>query len=64
METLDSRWSCKPALGSAGSTCSITYGLFDPLSIEEINIGELFFAYHTKLTVRRRYRVLLYIGQI
>ena len=38
----DSRWSCKPDLGSAGSTCSITYALPDPQYIEELNIGEFF----------------------
>ena len=40
IETPDSRWSCKPELGSAGMPCSITYALPDPQYIEELNIGE------------------------
>ncbi|CAM9952012.1 unnamed protein product [Ascophyllum nodosum] len=38
-ETPDSRWSCSPSLGSAGSTCSIIYGLSDPQFIQAINIA-------------------------
>lgn len=41
LETLESRWSCKPELGDAGSTCSIAYRTTDPLYIDELNIGEL-----------------------
>lgn len=38
--SLESRWSCKPALGAAGSLCSITYSLADTLTLDALNIGE------------------------
>lgn len=38
--TSDSRWSCQPVLGPAGSTCSITYSFADPQAIQTLNIGE------------------------
>eukprot|EP00752_Nemacystus_decipiens_P013409 g11873.t1 len=34
-----SRWSCKPALGPAGSECSITYKISDPLRVYGLNIA-------------------------
>ena len=46
--TQESRWSCSPALGDAGSTCSITYSLTDALYIEELKIGELFESWHSR----------------
>ena len=35
-----SRWSCKPSLGPAGSTCSITYVLGEPVDIVGLYVGE------------------------
>lgn len=40
LTTVGSRWSCKPALGSDDSTCSVTYTLGDTLVLEGLNIGE------------------------
>lgn len=37
-----SRWSCKPALDAAGSSCSITYTLGDEFIVEALEIGESF----------------------
>eukprot|EP00903_Cladosiphon_okamuranus_P020463 g18782.t1 len=37
--TLESRWSCKPALGAAGSTCLIKYALSDELTLNALNIA-------------------------
>eukprot|EP00752_Nemacystus_decipiens_P014959 g13318.t1 len=34
-----SRWSCKPSLGPAGSTCSITYTLGDTLDLVGLNVA-------------------------
>lgn len=36
---LRSRWSCRPALGPTGSTCSITYTLGESLAIEALKIA-------------------------
>ncbi len=38
--TVDSRWSCKPALGVEGAACSITYNLADAETIASLDIGE------------------------
>lgn len=45
METQDNRWSCKPALGPSGSSCSITYSLEDSLDIVGLNVGVCFTEY-------------------
>ncbi|CAM9298873.1 unnamed protein product, partial [Ectocarpus sp. 12 AP-2014] len=37
--TLESRWSCKPALDDAGSECRITYGLGIQYQLAGLNIG-------------------------
>lgn len=39
--SLESRWSCKPALGATGSgTCFINFALSDALTLDALNIGE------------------------
>lgn len=40
MTSVGSRWSCKPALGSDDSTCSITYTLGYSVTLEGLKIGE------------------------
>ncbi|CAM9688722.1 unnamed protein product [Scytosiphon promiscuus] len=35
----ESRWSCKPDLGADGSTCSVTYTLGEPLTLNGLNIA-------------------------
>ncbi|CAM9160508.1 unnamed protein product [Ectocarpus sp. 4 AP-2014] len=37
--SLESRWSCKPALGDAGSVCRITYGLGIQYQLTGLNIA-------------------------
>ncbi|CAM9918634.1 unnamed protein product, partial [Ectocarpus sp. 8 AP-2014] len=37
--SLESRWSCKPALGDAGSVCGITYGLGIQYQLTGLNIA-------------------------
>jgi len=37
--SLESRWSCKPALGSAGATCFINYALAEELPLDALKIG-------------------------
>lgn len=37
--SLESRWSCKPALGDTGSVCRITYGLGIQYQLTGLNIG-------------------------
>lgn len=36
----ESRWSCIPALGPAGSSCTIVYSFGEAFAIEELNIGK------------------------
>ncbi|CAN0441059.1 unnamed protein product, partial [Ectocarpus sp. 12 AP-2014] len=37
--SLESRWSCQPALGDAGSECRITYGLGIQYQLSALNIA-------------------------
>lgn len=38
--SLESRWSCKPDLGTGDATCSISYTLAESLDIVGLNVGK------------------------